>query len=85
MEERIYSKDSNLNDKAKHLIRNRKTLQKELSDLQNEKKSLDFKIMEFRKKIAKLESDLKNVCEHDWIRDNYLYSDLYCKKCGVWR
>jgi len=34
---------------------------------------------------ANINSHLKVMCEHDWRREAYMYSPLYCAKCGVER
>jgi len=35
--------------------------------------------------IAEISSQLRTRCDHEWIRDNHAYADLYCKHCRIWR
>lgn len=37
------------------------------------------------KEIAEVDSHLRYKCEHEWTRENYFYSPLYCKVCGIER
>ncbi len=46
----------------------------------------DERIKLLGKRIADLTKQLRNSdCDHDWVRDPYPYSELYCNHCGVWR
>jgi len=85
MEELKYTNDLELDDKAKNLIYSRKKLEGDISELLRDSKALDNQVMNIRKRISKIDKELKDICEHEWIREPYLYSDLYCKKCGIWR
>lgn len=55
-----------------------RALWKEMEGLRNQEKELHLKIRELEKELRENPDH-----EHDWIRDNHLYSDLYCKHCGV--
>jgi uncharacterized protein YbaR (Trm112 family) len=45
----------------------------------------DNRIILLQKRIADLTHQLRNSdCDHEWIREAYAYSELYCKHCGVW-
>jgi len=46
----------------------------------------DSRITLLQKRIADLTTQLRNSeCDHEWKRDPYPYSELYCNHCGVWQ
>ena len=70
-----------------------------MEDVMVSKKVLAEKITTLEKKIRILESERRNLwlarsnvmkhlnhmCDHDWKREGYPYSPLYCIICGVER
>jgi len=59
-----------------HISEKLKEIQLEIDELHNEK-------MMLFKSIAQINRHLRGMCDHEWIRESYLYSPLYCKNCGV--
>ena len=58
----------------------RDVLKKEFKAL---KEHYDSEYIRIGRKITQIESKLRKICKHDWIRDNYIYADLYCKHCLI--
>ena len=50
----------------------------ELTILENKKRTI-------WKEMAKVNSFLRQKCDHEWTRENYIYSPLYCKICYIER
>ena len=69
-------------DEIEDLKGERESLEKEMKAV---KKHYDNEYIRIRRMISKIESKLRKICEHEWIRANHLYSDLYCKHCMVWK
>jgi uncharacterized coiled-coil DUF342 family protein len=80
-----YTDNLELDEKAQNLVDSKKKLKNEVFGLLKESKELNNKVAKLRKRISKIDNELKGICEHEWIREPQLYSDLYCKRCGVWR
>ena len=38
-----------------------------------------------RKEINSLNNKLYKLCNHNWVREPHLYSELYCSICNVWK
>lgn len=73
---------------------NPKILKERLLEIEKEQtKKAEYERQEsiaYHKAVAKIRARLHEVCidnkgEHDWTRENYLYSSLYCSKCGVFK
>ena len=62
-------------EEAMNLIRN---LEERVNGLHQEK-------MKLWKWVAMHNALLKEKCSHEWVRESYLYSPLYCKICKVER
>ncbi len=69
-------------DEIEKLKGERAHLEKEMSAA---KKHYDSEYLKIRRMISQIESQLRKICKHEWVRDNHLYSDLYCKHCRVWK
>jgi uncharacterized coiled-coil DUF342 family protein len=80
-----YTDNLELDEKAQNLVDSRKKIKSEVSVLLEESTELNNKVNKLRKIISNINNELKGICKHEWIREPQLYSDLYCKKCGIWR
>lgn len=40
---------------------------------------------ELNSDIIRINDTLYEICEHEWVRENHLYAELYCNICGVWK
>ena len=65
------------------VMKSKKSISKKLKEIQIRIDELQNERMMLFKSMAQINKHLKNLCDHDWIRESYLYSPLYCKKCGV--
>jgi hypothetical protein len=81
----MHSKNENNKLEIKELVKVKVDLKQEIKVLFNDKSNLELKIMKLRKKVVKLDIKLKGLCNHEWIREPQLYSELYCKLCGVYK
>ena len=79
------SNNENNKLEIKELVKVKVGLKQEIKVLFNDKSNLDSKIMKLRKSVVKLDIKLKGLCNHEWIREPQLYSELYCKMCGVYK
>ena len=67
------------------IVKARDKLLKEISSWDKKIKDLQDSKFAVYRKVAEANKVLKNLCKHDWIRESYMYSPLYCKICGVER
>ena len=65
-----------MNERIKQLKNIISQIKLENQELEN-KKLLNFK------RISDITNELKSICNHNWVKDNYLYADTYCSICGV--
>ncbi len=67
------------------VMKSHENLSKRVDGLHIERKEIDYKIRDFHKKIRIVETKLMEMCEHNWIREPVIYSELYCSICGVFK
>jgi len=81
----MYSSVEKDNLKAKRLVKRKDNIKLSMNEINKELDLLNFEISKLGRELSKVNLELKKVCQHEWIREHVLYSDLYCKKCGVWK
>jgi|TARA_B100001564_G_scaffold354849_1_gene366144 hypothetical protein len=81
----MYSKNEEDNKLIKDLIEKRDDLKSKKKQIYLERELLDMQISRLGKEIYKIHKELKMLCEHEWTRESYAYSELYCAKCGVYK
>jgi len=81
----MHSNNKNNKLEIKELVKVKVDLKQEIKVLFNDKSNLDSKISKLRKSVVELDIKLKGLCNHEWIREPQLYSELYCKMCGVYK
>jgi|3_EtaG_2_1085321.scaffolds.fasta_scaffold00186_10 nitrate/TMAO reductase-like tetraheme cytochrome c subunit len=58
-------------------------------DVQEKRRQLESEYNEMRVSLEKQERDFKRelslLCEHEWMREAVMYSELYCKHCHVFK
>jgi hypothetical protein len=81
----MYSKNEEDNTQAKKMIEMKDDLKSQMKKVYLEREQLDSKISRLGRELAKVNMKLKGLCEHEWTREPYVYSELYCQKCGVFK
>jgi len=77
--------DSKLPYTLEDVINSHKNLSKRVDELHIDRKKIDYKIIDTYKKIRIVGDKLRKMCEHNWVRESALYSELYCSICGVFK
>ena len=65
------------------VMQSKNTVKKRLSEVEAEMNVLKNKQTTLWKAMAHIHKNLHSLCNHEWIRESYQYSSLYCKICGV--
>tara|TARA_Y100000996_G_scaffold387409_1_gene346186 strand:- start:2728 stop:2973 length:246 start_codon:yes stop_codon:yes gene_type:complete len=81
----MYSSVKEDNLRASELVAMKEEIKLAMAELDKERDYINSKFAKLGKKLSKINFELKTVCEHEWTREPHLYSELYCKKCGVWK
>ena len=72
--------DEQVREEIASLVAERRQLDKEYQEIKQAEKEAFIRC---KKKSVEIEKKLSNLCEHEWVRDNYLYAELYCKICYI--
>ena len=71
--------------KLQDVIQSKHNVEERLAKVETEMKDLKNKQTTLWKAMANINKKLLNMCNHEWTRETYQYSPLYCKVCGVER
>ncbi len=61
------------------IIESRDKLMESLKDYNSQIEELNKAKSQIWKEVAQVNQSLKKLCDHDWTREPYLYSPLYCR------
>lgn len=65
------------------MIDSKKEIERKIAHLNSEQELMRLEKNKLYMALSNVDKKLMVACEHDWARENYLYSPLYCLKCGV--
>ena len=76
---------SELDEEFQNKLAEKKSLHGELREYEKEIDALNQKKMQIWKKLREMNTYFKKTCTHNWKREAYIYSPLFCTICGVER
>ena len=67
------------------VLDSKNTLNNKIKQIHKQMKELDLERIRLMKAQVFVNKKLRKMCNHTWKRENYVYSELYCSKCGVFK
>ena len=69
--------------KLQDVMQSKHNVEERLAEVKIEMEKLKDKQNILWKAMANINKKLLGMCNHEWTRETYQYSPLYCKLCGV--